>query len=83
MNEVNWLRRLDSAAPPDTPRVDVSARVLRSIRSRRGEEETVLPIAAFVAVAAGVCAVALAAPAWLTARDPFASLAEVFNVLLQ
>jgi hypothetical protein len=82
MNEVDWIKSLDQPSP-DVPKIDVTAGVMRAVRSIRREDAAVFSIAAIFAAVAGVAAIALALPVWFAAQDPLAGFADAFDVVLK
>jgi hypothetical protein len=84
MNEVEWIKSLDRPLLDEPPRrIDVTVSVMRAVHSVQHEDEAVLSIAAVFAVIAGVAAIALALPVWVSTQDPLAGFADALNLVLQ
>ncbi|MBA3273161.1 MAG: hypothetical protein H0T11_04720 [Chthoniobacterales bacterium] len=82
MDEIEWIQTLDRAKP-DVAQVDVSRRVMLTLRSQHHQRDRIFPFAALLATAAGMAALAVALPAWIAAQDPLAGFADGFRMVLQ
>jgi hypothetical protein len=87
MDEIDKLRRYGKKSAASGAKVDVTARVMQTLRSRR-EEEPVLSLRPLVAVAAASWLAVLGTgllvqDAWSTLQDPIASLVSPFVVAMQ
>jgi hypothetical protein len=84
MNEVTWLKSLDVNGPPCAS-IDVTRGVMQQVRSHAQDQEDdrVMPVAAAIAVVAGIAALLLAAPMWTISADPFRNFGEVVNLVLR
>ncbi len=80
MKEIDWLKSLDTGEPAMPP-VDVTAGVMRAVRSRAAtrDEDRVLRVAAIV----GAAAVAMVVPEWRASSDPFAGFGEAVDLVLR
>jgi hypothetical protein len=84
MNETQWIKSLDRDVV-EMPALDVSQRVLRSLRTADAaqQSELVLPVAAFISAVLGVTACVVAVPFWWAATDPFIGLGNALQMVLQ
>lgn len=84
MKEIDWLKSLDTGEPAMPP-VDVTAGVMRAVRSRAAtrDEDRVLRVAAAVAAIVGAAAVAMVVPEWRASSDPFAGFGEAVDLVLR
>lgn len=84
MNEVEWLKQMADRAGQDAPpRIDVTAAVLRELRSSPRQEQG--PLAVFAAVSAVAAAIVftVAVQAWQDLGDPLAAMMSSINVVMK
>jgi hypothetical protein len=87
MDEIETLRRYGKHAAASDAKVDVTARVMQTLRSRR-VERPVLSLRPLIAVAAASWLAVLGTgllvqDAWSTLQDPITSLVSPFVVAMQ
>jgi hypothetical protein len=87
MDDIERLRRYGKQSAASYAKVDVTARVMQTLRTRR-DEQPVLTLKPLVAVAAASWLAVLGTgllvqDAWSTLQDPIASLVSPFVVSMQ
>jgi hypothetical protein len=85
MNEIKFLRKLDSAASAPTPSIDVSDRVIRRIRNRIRLPQASRPwwLAAALSSAVAAAVVLFAVQEMSATQEPFNGLLSPLTTSMQ